>query len=133
MKMNRLKVIAWLTAFLIVFCSVTLLSTWHVRKQMRSLVEKARTVNINDNSSSEDIERIKPMLDKIEETWSKYEPTVSMYSRHDEIERVTEEIEWLKPLYDNGYYTQLNVKLVGINDALDHLLQTEQPSLANIF
>lgn len=131
--MNRLKVIAWLGVFLIAFCSITLISTWNIRNKMRSLVEKAQTIEINDESSSEDIESIKPMLDKIEKTWEKYESTVSIYSRHDEVERVSEEIEWIKPLYDNGYYTQLNIKLVGINDALDHLWQTEQPSLANIF
>ncbi len=132
MKINRLKIIVWLGAFLIVFCTAALVSTWYAQKEMHSIVEEARAVSISDMSSAEDIERIKPMLKKIKNEWEKYRPLVSTYSRHDEVERVTEEIEWLDPLYDNGYYSQLNIKLVGINEALDHLMETETPSLANI-
>lgn len=132
MKINRLKVIAWLTVFLIAFCSAALIGTWYIRKQMYSLVKDAQNINISDESSREDLDKIKPLLNEIKNAWDKYEPTVSMYSRHDEVERVSQEIEWLDPLYDNGYYTQLNIKLVGINEALDHLLQTETPSFANI-
>lgn len=132
MKMNRLKIVGWLTVFLIIFCTAALTNTWYTRKKMNSLVKKAQSVSISDNSSEEDIARIKPLLDDIERTWDKYESRVATYSRHDEVERVTQEIEWLQPLYDNGYYSQLNVKLVGIDEALDHLLKTETPSLANI-
>lgn len=121
-----------LSVFLIVFCTAALTNTWYTHKQMYSLVKKAQSVSISDESSEEDIARIKPLLDDIERTWEKYEPRVATYSRHDEVERVTEEIEWLEPLYDNGYYSQLNVKLDGISEALDHLLQTETPSIANI-
>lgn len=132
MKMNRLKVIAWLAAFLVIFCSAALACTWYAQKQMRSIVDEARAVSISDTSSEEDVKRIKPMLEKIDTEWEKYRPIVSTYSRHDEVERVTEEIEWIRPLYDNGYYSQLNVKLVGINEALEHLMETETPSIANI-
>ena len=132
MNINRLKVTAWLAVFIVVFCSVTLAGTWYVQRNMCSLVAKAQEVRLSDISGEEDVQRIKPMLDDIENSWKKYEALVSMYSRHDEVERVSQEIEWLAPLYDNGYYTQLNIKLVGINDALEHLLQTERPSIANI-
>lgn len=132
MKMNRLKVIAWLGAFLIVFCTAALVCTWYAQKEMHSIVDEARAVSISDMSSKEDIERIKPMLKKIKTDWEKYRQLVSTYSRHDEVERVTEEIEWIEPLYENGYYSQLNVKLVGVNEALEHLMETETPSIANI-
>ncbi|MGN0474055.1 MAG: DUF4363 family protein [Acutalibacteraceae bacterium] len=132
MKINRLKVIAWLGAFLIIFCTAALVCTWYAQKEMHKVVDEARTVSISDMSSAEELERIKPMLKKIETKWEQYRPIVSTYSRHDEVERVTEEIEWLDPLYENGYYSQLNVKLVGINEALEHLMETEMPSIANI-
>ncbi len=132
MKMNRIKIIAWLTAFIIIFCSGTLICTWYTKKQMHQIVDKALEVSISDTSSQEDIKRIKPMLEKIETQWSKYESIVDTYSRHNDVERVTEEIERIRPLYDNGQYTQLNIKLAGINEALDHLMKNETPSIANI-
>lgn len=130
--MNRIKIIVWLTIFLIIFCSGTLICTWYTKKQMHQIVDKALAVSISDTSSQEDIKRIKPMLEKIETQWSKYEPIVDTYSRHNDVERVTEEIERIRPLYDNGQYTQLNIKLAGINEALDHLMKNETPSIANI-
>ena len=75
---------------------------------------------------------IPPLIESITTTWQTYEPVVSTYSRHDEVERVSSAVRKLRPLCDSGQFDELYMTLHEISDALDHLKSTEMPSIANI-
>ncbi len=131
MKLNREKITILLCLLLIALCSTALLTTVHVRDNMAKLTDKALAVNVSDDHPACAAE-IQPLIESITTTWQTYEPVVSTYSRHDEVERVSSAVRKLRPLCDSGQFDELYMTLHEISDALDHLKSTEMPSIANI-
>lgn len=121
MKMNRVKVSFFLLAFLIGACTLALLNTRHITRKMTAMVEDVRGA-VTDVTS----------ITRMEQAWEKYEPLLDLYSRHDEVERISQSIEKLRPLYDAHEYTELRLALSETENALAHLMKTEMPSLSNI-
>lgn len=121
MKMNRVKITLFLLVFLFGFCTFALLNTRHIGRQMEGLVTRTQEVKIDE-----------PAIKRIESQWEKYEPILDIYSRHDEVERISQSIDKLRPLYDVGQYEDLKVALDEITDALEHLIHTETPTISNI-
>lgn len=132
MKLNRIKTAIGLFVFLIGFCTFALLNTRHISGQMDELVHQAQSVKLNDESADDKAKAVAPLIDDIQNAWQKYEPLLDIYSRHDEVERISEGIDKLQPLYDNRSYTDLSLTLSEIDNALDHLMHTELPTVANI-
>ena len=48
------------------------------------------------------------------------------------MERVSEDMQKLRPLCDAGRYAELRLTLCQIQASLDHLLDTELPTVSNI-
>lgn len=119
--MNRVKVSFFLLAFLIGACTLALLNTRHITRKMTAMVEDVRGA-VTDVTS----------ITRMEQAWEKYEPLLDLYSRHDEVERISQSIEKLRPLYDAHEYTELRLALSETENALAHLMKTEIPSLSNI-
>lgn len=132
MKMNRIKIAIFLFAFLISFCTFALMNTRRTAAHMEQLVRQAQALDIRDNSPDETAERIAPILQKLQKEWQHHETILDIYSRHDEVERISKSVQKLEPLYNTGQYTDLNTSLYEITDALEHLMKTEVPTLANI-
>ena len=132
MKMNREKITLLLVALLLLFCTLTLRGTRRVHDKMSALAAQAQAFGLSDDINAETAEAFAPMIDRLNQEWERCEPIVSTYSRHDEVERVSENIRKLRALYDNGELTELNITLSELGDSLDHLLQTELPTIANI-
>lgn len=132
MKMNREKITLLLVALLLLFCTLTLRGTRRVHDKMSALAAQAQAFGLSDDIDVETAEAFAPMIDRLNQEWERCEPMVSTYSRHDEVERVSENIRKLRALYDNGELTELNITLSELGDSLDHLLQTELPTIANI-
>lgn len=121
MNFGRMKIALCLLLFLFGFSTFALLSTKHITGRMAEMVRQAHV-------SSVDGETISAM----ESAWEHYEPILDLYSRHDEVERISQSIEKLRPLYNTRQYTELRLALYEIDDALDHLVKTETPAISNI-
>lgn len=132
MKINRIKTTLFLSVLLIGFCTFALLNTRHIGRQMKKLVHKAQEVSITDVSDEDMAKSISPLIYDIKDSWEKYETILDTYSRHDEVERISECIDKLNPLYKTHRYTELNISLQQVSDALDHLVETETPTISNI-
>lgn len=130
--MNREKITLILCLLLTALCSAALLTTIHVRDSMVSLTDKALALDVQDNIPNMQKDEILPLIDGIANGWQKYEPIVSTYSRHDEVERVSSAVRRLRPLCDSGQFDELYMALHEISDSLDHLRSTELPTIANI-
>lgn len=132
MKLNRIKTAIFLFAFLISFCTFALMNTRRTAEHMETLVRQAQALDIRDESSETTVQTIAPLLDKIQKEWQHHEPILDLYSRHDEVERISQSVEKLQPLYHTQQYTDLNTALYEITNALEHLMKTEVPSMENI-
>ena len=121
MKLDRAKIAIALMAFLLGFSTFALLNTRHVGKEMTALVSGMR----DTPPTTKDITRL-------EREWSRYEPVLDLYSRHDEVERISQAIEKLRPLYDTGQLDDFEVSLDEVTHALEHLVHTEMPTISNI-
>ena len=132
MKINRAKTALFLCVFLIGFCTFALLNTRRISRRMGELVNDARSVSMSDKSPESDSESIAGMIDDIKSAWQKYEPLLDIYSSHNEVERISENVNNLQALYDTQQYAQLNVSLCKITEALKHLMRTELPTVDNI-
>lgn len=132
MKMNRIKITIFLFAFLIFFCTFALMNTRRTAEHMEALVREAQAWDIKDESPEETAQALAPLLAKIQQEWQHHEPILDLYSRHDEVERISQSVEKLQPLYHTRQYTDLNTSLYEITNALEHLMKTEVPSVENI-
>lgn len=132
MKYTREIITVILFFALLTFCTSALLNTVNVSRRMSKLTNEA--ISMTDGVTPDEV-RIKELDSKLHElsdTWMKYEPIVSTYSRHDELERVSTAVKKLRPLFDSGKYDALYLTLHETDDALDHLKKTELPTIANI-
>ncbi len=121
MKINRLKICAALLVFLFGFCTFALRNTRHVGRQMEALVNRVQSTEIDEQA-----------IRRITDEWEKYEPILDIYSRHDEVERISQSVDKLRSFYKVGQYEDLQVSLDEITDALEHLVHTETPTISNI-
>lgn len=132
MKLNRIKTACFLLAFLIAFCTFALMNTRRTAQHMEALVWQAQALDIRDESTETTVQAIAPLLEEIRQEWQCHEPILDLYSRHDEVERISQSVEKLQPLYHTRQYTHLNTALYEITNALEHLMKTEVPSVENI-
>ena len=130
--MNRERVTVILFLLLMIFCTSALLGTVRVSRRMSDITDEAVSMSDGGKPDSENIQKLDAKIDELFRCWEKYEPIVSTYSRHDELERVSSAVRRLRPLYDSGQFDELFLTLNETGDALDHLRKTEMPSLANI-
>ncbi len=130
-NLSRETITLILCLLLITFCSAAMLTTLHVRDSMAELTGKALTLDVREGHSS-GAEQLMPCIDRIILQWGKYEPVVSTYSRHDELERISSAVQRLRPLYDSRQFDELYLTLHELSDALDHFKSTELPTVANI-
>ncbi len=132
MKISREGITVMLFIFLLTFCAAALLHTVSVSRRMSGMTNEALSLIDAGDSEPKDLEQLDAKIDEISRSWKEYEPVVSTYSRHDELERVSSAVRKLRPLYDSGKYGELYLTLHETDDALDHLRTTELPSVANI-
>lgn len=130
--MNREKITLLLCALLIGFCSFALVNTHHTHRLMQAMIGQTLAIEIQDDMPDEQVIRLAHEIDKLCRAWETSSPMISTYSRHDEVERVSEDMQKLRPLCDAGQYTELRLTLCRIQASLDHLLDTELPTWANI-
>ena len=121
MKSNRAKITLALLLFQLAFCTFALLNTRHIGRQMEVLVSEVKNGPVDAQA-----------IDRIETAWQKRESVLDLYSRHDEVERISLGVEKLRPLYDTAQYDDLKVSLDEIVAALEHLMHTETPTISNI-
>lgn len=130
--MKREKITVILFILLLVFCTSALTNTVRVSRKMSQATNEAISLTESGNPAPKNRETLGAKLDELYDKWMKYEPIVSTYSRHDELERVSSAIKKLRPLFDSGKYDELYLTLNETKDALDHLKKTELPTLSNI-
>ncbi len=130
--MNRAKITLLLCALLIGFCTFALVNTHRTHHRMQDMVRQTLAIEIKDDMPDEQVIRLAHEIDRLSRAWESSSRIVSIYSRHDEVERVSEDMQKLRPLYDAGQYTELRLTLCRIQASLDHLLDTELPTWANI-
>lgn len=135
--MNRERISVFLFLLLIAFCTASLLNTVRVSSRMSVITDQAIDLAAAEageggEPDAQGREKLEVKIDEIIRCWQKYEPVISTYSRHDELERVSSAVRKLRPLYESGKYDQLFLTLHETNDALDHLRSTELPTAANI-
>lgn len=130
MKREAITVILFL--LLMTFCTAALLNTLNVSRRMSRVTNEAISMTDGGKPDSENTERLGAKLDEISRHWERYEPLISTYSRHDELERVSSAVKRLRPLYDSGKFGELFLTLHETDDALEHLRKTELPTVANI-
>ena len=132
MKYSREVITVLLFLLLLIFCSSALLNTTRVSGRMSQITQEAISMTDRGNPDKQNIVRLDAKIKELSDCWEKYEPIVSTYSRHDELERVSSAVKKLRPLYDSRKYNELFLTLHETNDALDHLRSTELPTIANI-
>ncbi len=132
MKMNRERITVILFLLLMTFCTAALTNTVRVSRRMSRITNEA--ISMTDGGSPDliGLEGLESKIEEISSCWGEYEPVVSTYSRHDELERVSSAVRRLRPLYDSGKFDELYLTLHETDDALDHLRKTELPTIANI-
>ena len=114
------------------FCTAALLNTVSVSRRMSDITNEAISMSDGGRPDAKNARRLDAKIDELSGFWKKYEPVVSTYSRHDELERVSSAVRRLRPLYDSGKFDELFLTLHETDDALDHLKKTELPTIANI-
>ena len=130
--MNREKITLLLCALLIGFCTFALVNTHHTYRRMQAMIGQTLAMKIQDDMPDEQGIRLTHEIDRLGRAWETSSRTLSTYSRHDEVERVSEDMQKLRPLCDAGQYTELRLTLCRIQASLDHLLDTELPTWGNI-
>ena len=133
--MNREKITAILALLVAALCGASLFTTVHVCRRMSALTEEAIAssyVMLYEPDGKNDLEALLAKSDSIREVWEAYEPIVSTYSRHNEVERVSKAVQKLRPLLECKRTDEVYATLHEIHDALEHLKKTELPSAANI-
>ena len=130
--MNRQKITLLLCALLLGFCTFALVNTRRTHHRMQAMVEQTLSIDIRDDMPGQQAARLTRDIDLLCRTWEASSRTLSTYSRHDEVERVSEDMQKLRPLCDAGQYTELRLTLCRIQASLDHLLDTELPTWGNI-
>ncbi len=130
--MNRERISVVLFLLLIIFCTSALLGTVRVSRRMTDITNQAISMSDMGRTDAKSIEKLDAKIDELSQFWQKYEPVVSTYSRHDELERVSSAVQRLRPLYDSGKFGELFLTLHETHDALEHLRKTELPTVANI-
>ena len=130
--MNRERITVMLFLLLIAFCTAALQCTVSVSRGMSDITDEAISLTDGGKPDPASVDKLSGKLDELSRYWKKYEPIVSTYSRHDELERVSSAVQRLRPLYDGGSYEELFLTLHETSDALEHLKKTEMPTLANI-
>lgn len=132
MKMSREIITAILFLLLLTFCTYALVNTVSVSRRMSHITNEALSLTDGGNPDQRSLDLLDSKIDEISRSWKKYESVVSTYSRHDELERVTSAVQRLRPLYDSGKYGELYLTLHETDNALEHLKNTELPTIANI-
>ena len=130
--MNRERITVILFLLLMTFCTAALLNTVSVSRRMSDITNEAISMSDGGRPDAKNARRLDAKIDELSGFWKKYEPVVSTYSRHDELERVSSAVRRLRPLYDSGKFDELFLTLHETDDALDHLIKTELPTIANI-
>ena len=130
--MNRERITVILFLLLMTFCTAALLNTVSVSRRMSDITNEAISMSDGGRPDAKNARRLDAKIDELSGFWKKYEPVVSTYSRHDELERVSSAVRRLRPLYDSGKFDELFLTLHETDDALDHLKKTELPTIANI-
>ena len=130
--MNRERITVILFLLLMTFCTAALLNTISVSRRMSDITNEAISMSDGGRPDAKNARRLDAKIDELSGFWKKYEPVVSTYSRHDELERVSSAVRRLRPLYDSGKFDELFLTLHETDDALDHLNKTELPTIANI-
>ena len=132
MKLNSEIITVILFFLLLTFCTSALLNTVNVSRRMSQITEEAISMTDGGKPDKNNLALLDAKITELSDSWMKYEPIVSTYSRHDELERVSSAVKKLRPLYDSGQYDELYLTLHETDDALDHLRKTELPTIANI-
>ena len=130
--MNRERITVILFLLLMTFCTAALLNTVSVSRRMSDITNEAISMSDGGRPDAKNARRLDAKIDELSGFWKKYEPVVSTYSRHDELERVSSAVQRLRPLYDSGKFGELFLTLHETHDALEHLRKTELPTVANI-
>lgn len=130
--MIREKITALLCALLLLFCAFALMNTRRTHDRMKERVRQTLAAIPPTEPSEGQAARTAQAVDDLCRAWERERRLVSTYSRHDELERVSEDMQRLRPLCESGDYGELRLKLHDIDASLDHLLDTELPTLTNI-
>ena len=130
--MNRAKISLLLLTLLLGFCTFALVNTRRTHARMQEMVRQTLALEMVDGMPDGESVSLVRHIDRLRDAWESDSRIVSVYSRHDEVERVSEDIQKLRPLCDTAQYTELRLTLCQIQASLDHLLDTELPTFSNI-
>lgn len=132
MKLSRESITVILFLLILTVCTAALTNTQRVSRKMTRITKEAVFLTDGGTPDVQSLEKLDEIIDELSRSWDRYEPIVSTYSRHDELERVSSAVRRLRPLYDSGRFGELYLTLHETGDALDHLRKTELPTIANI-
>ena len=130
--MNRGRITAIISMLLAVFCTAALVNTWNVSRNMARVTDEALALAAEGRPDEAGVAQLEQKIRQLSDDWEEFAPIVSTYSRHDELERVTSAVRRLRPLFVSGKYDELYLTLNETRDALDHLRDTELPTISNI-
>lgn len=81
---------------------------------------------------AEDGPALAKLAERMEEDWEQRQAFLSLYVRHDEIEKMSVNIVILKGHAINGSFESASVTLCQMSFAAEHIYQRELPNLNNI-
>ena len=118
---------AWVAAaFVIVALAVCVFGILYTNKATNEI---KHDIEVLQEKSGEDAQ---VYLEQVRAKWEKYAHALSCYTRHSEIEDVTQCIEPLDAMLLEGQEGMFRIKCDDAINAIDHLRETEQPYIHNI-
>ncbi len=117
---KRLTTAIIILAVIMLISTVSLVSTGIIADR---IIDNAKQLQ----SSAADA----PTLELFEDKWEKYERFLSFYTRHSEIENISESVHILDTLAEDSHL--FRVECNRIIAAAEHMKNTERPYLRNIF
>lgn len=120
-----------ISAIMLLIFGLSFAGMWYARQTQefyQQLIEEGQKF-----CESEDAAALTTLAEQMEEDWEKRQSILSLYVRHDEIEKMSIDIVILKGHAVNGSFESASVTLSQMEFAAEHIYQRELPNLNNIF
>jgi hypothetical protein len=125
--MKRVWVAMCMMAFVVALCLTELFVTEKLANEMDASILSARQAVQNQDYAQAEEYSI-----RISEQWKRYHNMLSLYITHDRLEQIDQSFSILSTNLEQGMYDEFLVELRRAYGQLEHLRDTEMPTLGNI-
>ncbi len=127
--MKRLITIITIVCMILI---LSILGIMQISRVTEATANKLDTVN-EYIDADKDLDTITKICDNMIDEWDKHSTYISMYIAHDDIDYVEKELIVLKRYCVLSDYDKAKVAIDEIKFRLDHIYQSELPTLKNVF